>query len=431
MDLHINVIIRHLLATSDSVLNKSNLEEMLPPSILEVINKFITTNTINKFYLYDCLNNKFPNFVLIIPSRNNEKWVSKNLMSVFQQTYLNYRVIYIDDKSNDRTTMIVKHIVNKFNMNHRFKLIEQPSRNRQTCARFIAYHQCDDDEILCMLDGDDWLYDNNCLNYLAKTYLNGAMVTYGSYKRFQNGRLEKYNYMSNEKFPIQILNTKNFRYYRWISQHLRTGYAGLFKRIKYMDLVDENNEFYKVCTDLAEMMPVLEMASPNIHLIKQPTYVYNIDASNCHETSYFRKDEFPIKKNYREHVSHLIQTTPIYQSISLAKLLSERQLSATYSKKVNSNMDYYLTGDFNKYQDIIPLLVKILDICQLPFLGIDLPINNINNIFIKGIYTGYLYTNKISPNYIISNNFNIDDVIGRVVLSINNLDTNLLQEYFR
>ena len=41
--------------------------------------------------------------VVIIPSYNNVRWVEKNLMSVFEQKYENFRVIYIDDCSTDGT----------------------------------------------------------------------------------------------------------------------------------------------------------------------------------------------------------------------------------------------------------------------------------------------------------------------------------------
>ena len=32
---------------------------------------------------------------------------------------------------------------------------------KQAYSRYIAFKLCDDDEICCLLDGDDWLYDEN------------------------------------------------------------------------------------------------------------------------------------------------------------------------------------------------------------------------------------------------------------------------------
>ena len=48
------------------------------------------------------------NFVFIIPSYNNEKYYKKNLDSVINQTYKNWRIIYIDDASTDNTFELVK-----------------------------------------------------------------------------------------------------------------------------------------------------------------------------------------------------------------------------------------------------------------------------------------------------------------------------------
>ena len=42
-------------------------------------------------------------FVFIIPSYNNEKWIEKNVMSVLNQTYENWKMIYINDNSTDKT----------------------------------------------------------------------------------------------------------------------------------------------------------------------------------------------------------------------------------------------------------------------------------------------------------------------------------------
>ena len=46
------------------------------------------------------MNEKYKNFVFIIPSYNNEKWVYKNIKSIVNQNYHFWRIIYIDDYGN-------------------------------------------------------------------------------------------------------------------------------------------------------------------------------------------------------------------------------------------------------------------------------------------------------------------------------------------
>ena len=51
----------------------------------------------------------------------------------------------------------------------------------------MAYLMTDDDEIICNLDGDDWLYDRDdihqyiALKYVESAYKEGAYSTYGCF----------------------------------------------------------------------------------------------------------------------------------------------------------------------------------------------------------------------------------------------------------
>lgn len=51
--------------------------------------------------------------VVVIPSYKNAQWYECNLASVFEQTYKNYSVIYIDDASPDKTGYLVQAYVKK------------------------------------------------------------------------------------------------------------------------------------------------------------------------------------------------------------------------------------------------------------------------------------------------------------------------------
>src|SRR3990167_5715498 len=52
-------------------------------------------------------------FVIIVPSYNNSAWYRFNLDSIFIQQYDNYRVIYIDDCSTDKTGKLVEQYIKK------------------------------------------------------------------------------------------------------------------------------------------------------------------------------------------------------------------------------------------------------------------------------------------------------------------------------
>ena len=48
---------------------------------------------------------------IIIPAYNAEKTIQSTLMSIINQTYLNYECIVIDDGSHDRTVECVRAVV--------------------------------------------------------------------------------------------------------------------------------------------------------------------------------------------------------------------------------------------------------------------------------------------------------------------------------
>ena len=82
--------------------------------------------------------------------------------------------------------------------------------------------------------------------------------------------------MANRAVPDEVINANGFREYDWVTTHLRTFYAGLFKRIKKEDLFFEGR-FYPVSGDMAMMFPMLEMAGLHAKHLDHLAYVYNID----------------------------------------------------------------------------------------------------------------------------------------------------------
>ena len=104
-------------------------------------------------------------FTIITPSYNNEDWIEYNLASVLNQTYTNYRVLYIDDNSTDETYSQVSSIVGDL-LN--WKVIKNKT-NKGAAYNYIEPLKClfpDDDEIIVHLDGDDWFFDENVLEKL-------------------------------------------------------------------------------------------------------------------------------------------------------------------------------------------------------------------------------------------------------------------------
>ena len=212
--------------------------------------------------------------VVIIPSYNNKDWYEKNLDSVLTQNYKNYRIIYLDDVSTDGTADLVEQYSKKHNLKKKITLIRNKEKQWLAGNFYQAAQLCDDDEIMVHLHGDDWLAHPNVFALLNKTYQDPQVwLTYGQYQHYPSK-----DPGGCESFPATIMHNNAFRKYtvdyQWVSSHLRTNYAWLFKLIKLEDLCHEG-KFFSAAGDVAFMLPLLEMAGTRVKFIPDVLYIYN------------------------------------------------------------------------------------------------------------------------------------------------------------
>lgn len=210
--------------------------------------------------------------VVVIPSYNNEIWYKKNLDSVFSQKYSNYRVIYINDCSSDFTGQLVKKYFSDNNLSSKTLYIKNEIRKGATANRYLGSHLCEDNEIVLILDGDDWLANDKVFQRINKIYSKeNIWLTYGQFMRYPSGIIGQCKKLSDD-YDFRKMD-------KWYTSHVRTYYAWLFKKIKKEDLIQEDGQFFSVSGDVAEMLPMLEMARNHIKFINEVLYVYNMQTS--------------------------------------------------------------------------------------------------------------------------------------------------------
>lgn len=243
-------------------------------------------------------------FVVVIPSYNNEQWCEKNLQSVFEQDYAQYRVIYIDDCSTDQTKKRVADIITRYGMDDKVTLISNAQRCGATHNFYHAINSCDDKEIILVLDGDDWFAHRHVMSYLNEVYQDpNVWLTYGQYQEFPTGQRG-----FCEDFPGWVVAHNAFRRFQNLPiSHLRTFYAGLFKRIKKEDLCDDDGKFFSMTCDKATMAPMIEMAGNRYRFINEILYIYN----NTNQISDHR-----VNHQLQLNLMHKILARPAYQPLN-------------------------------------------------------------------------------------------------------------------
>ncbi len=222
--------------------------------------------------------------VAVIPSYNNGKWAEKNLTSVLNQNYRNFRVVYIDDCSIDSTLLQVNEILAKYE-DPRVLILHNDTRKGALFNIYHAVHLCNDDEIVVLIDGDDWLAHENVFNIINQSYSQEKPVwlTHGSYVTSKG--------VPGISCPASrsTIRKNTFREF-FQPSHLRTFYAWLFKKIRKEDLLYEG-DFFTMTGDLAIMYPMIEMAGRNHAFIPETVYIYN--------------DENPINDHRKDRVLQL------------------------------------------------------------------------------------------------------------------------------
>lgn len=125
-----------------------------------------------------------------------------------------------------------------------------------------------DDTIVVSLDGDDYLLPN-ALERVQREHDAGALVTYGSFL-YSDGR--KPTWVHELRGPVREVP--------WVTTHLKTFRAGLFKRIRHADLKTAGGQWLEHARDMALMFPLVEMAGDRARFIPEPLMIYNY-ANSC------------------------------------------------------------------------------------------------------------------------------------------------------
>lgn len=288
-----------------AVKHNSPIQFATSNNIISVPNNIISSPPVQSLEL-PTINNDITNtyvgdrkFVIVIPSYNNQSWCERNIISVINQNYDKYRVIFTDDASSDNTFHQVNHIVNSSNKTSKFTLLKNSIRKGALANLYNMIHTCDDDEIILTLDGDDWFPHENVLSTLNNIYSkNDIWMTYGQYK----------NYPDNgtgiaQPYPSNIIANTSFRQYSWHASHLRTFYSWLFKKIKKEDLFYQG-QFMSMTWDLAMMFPMLEMSGSHSKYVSDILYIYNLENPiNDHK----------IDKSLQQNLDRYVRKLPKYQ----------------------------------------------------------------------------------------------------------------------
>ena len=200
--------------------------------------------------------------------RNANKFSQHCISSVAQQTVLPDSHIFIDDVSDDGT----REFLSQIKLDH-LKVILNDERKYRLKNIYDAVNTLDDDAVVFLLDGDDWLAYTNAIERVLKEYEQDH-VEY-VYTNWQ------YSHAPIVGISKPIPGSDWDPYSSpWITSAMGTFRARWFKQIPLPNFLDSAGEFFKMGTDQAYILPMLHMLKTRdgdysgARFMNEPMYVY-------------------------------------------------------------------------------------------------------------------------------------------------------------
>lgn len=214
--------------------------------------------------------------VIVSPFWNAENYIERHILSVAQQNYDNYMHVLIDDASTDRSYDVAKQTISHLHpdIQGKFVLIKNDTNKGAIANQIHAFSlSVQTDDIVMLLDGDDWLVNNNTIfHYYNDLYSRGYDFTYGSMWSLADNIP-----LIAQDYPSSVIQSKLYRDHKFNwgipYTHLRTFNGSLTKSLDWMDFKIDG-EWMKAGADNPLFYALIEKAS-RPYAVKEIMVEYN------------------------------------------------------------------------------------------------------------------------------------------------------------
>ena len=211
------------------------------------------------------INNRF---VFIVPVFNAEKTIQQMLLSVVSQSYSNWKILIRDDMSTDNTVKIINNVVNGLGLNNQIRMTVNTEKHWEVRNIVEALKETESSDIICRLDGDDWLCDLDALAIINERYNRLPIDVLWTAHRWS---------FSSKNISGPLPKTADPYKHPWVSSHFKTFRKLLVENVSDENFRGEDGEYFKRIGDQALYLPVLKNAKGRWHYEPIVAYHYTID----------------------------------------------------------------------------------------------------------------------------------------------------------
>lgn len=231
-------------------------------------------------------------FVFVAPMYNASKYVGQMLASIVAQSYPHWHLILIDDVSSEEEKLASTKIISAY-QNLLASLDRSPNQIMVTWNTekrwevsnvLTGMSICDDEDIVCRIDADDWLVDNDALAIINEAYKQTGCEALWTAHRWG---------FSDTSISAPMPGTADPYKYPWVSSHLKTFRKKLMKDIADSNFRGPDGEYIRRAGDQAIYLPVLHQTTKRFYL-PRVMYHYTIDIA---DGSVFQTDDAKFQKS--------------------------------------------------------------------------------------------------------------------------------------
>ena len=241
---------------------------------------------------------------VIMPSWNTAKYIGESIQSVIDQTYKNWELIIVDDRSTDNT----EEVINTFN-DSRIRYYKNSNNLGAALTRNRALREAKG-EWIAFLDSDDLWQPNKLKEQLGFMNKNNYVFSYHNYEKID----ENSNSLGICVTGPNVV-TKRKMYHYGYPGCLTFIYSAKFFGVIQIEDIKKNND-YAILLKLCK--------KSNCYLLDQNLAKYRIRKTSISHDKFFKK----LKSHY--DLFHLCDN----QSAALSVLLTAENMFFGLRKKV-------------------------------------------------------------------------------------------------
>ena len=243
-------------------------------------------------------NLKMPNnkFVFIAPMYNASDTLPQMLHSLCGQSYDHWKLILIDDISSQEHREISEKICNEFkfllNQKYSNKIVNIWNLEKKWEVANVLHglSMCDDDDIICRIDADDWLTETDALSIIDSAYRQTNCDILWTAHRWGFSDKNISGPMPQDTDPYK---------HPWVSSHLKTFRKKLLNDVKDENYRGEDGHYIRRAGDQAIYLPALYNSKKKVFL---PRVMYHYTINDVPETyqtndAIFQRDEAVFLRN--------------------------------------------------------------------------------------------------------------------------------------